>query len=265
MALAMAVMLWTPVAAAPSTPPDEAPKLISTTGGKGSVATAKLPELQKLAAAGNPRACLLLGVRYETGDGVKQDYEQARKLYEQAAAGGVAEGTYRLGKFFQDGLGVEANPYRARDLYQQAAMAGFPLAQYNLGAMLAGAHGVGRDYVEGLAWLIIAHRNKFDTDGERRLRAFLADRPETIAAAELRAEELRHQIERGPDRTTEPANAVCRPGPAKGMRIEPEAPKVDVQMAPPKVDLPKIEPQKIDLPAPLPPPPSPPPPAKGNP
>ena len=263
MALAMAVMLWTPVAAAPSTPPDEAPKLISTTGGKGSVATAKLPELQKLAAAGNPRACLLLGVRYETGDGVKQDYEQARKLYEQAAAGGVAEGTYRLGKFFQDGLGVEANPYRARDLYQQAAMAGFPLAQYNLGAMLAGAHGVGRDYVEGLAWLIIARRNKFDADGERRLRAFLADRPETIAAAELRAEELRQQIDvaRG--------LKLPKPTPAVESALVPFSPSPPpmekMQFETPKMELPKIEPQKIDLPAPLPPPPSPPPPAKGNP
>jgi uncharacterized protein len=261
MTLAIAVLLWASVAAAPSPPPDEPPRLISTTGGKGSVAAVTLPELQKLAAAGNATACLRLGLRYETGDGVRQEYEQARKLYEKAAAGGVAEATYRLGRVYQEGLGVGRDPELARTLYEKAALADVPLAQYNLGAMLAGAHGVGRDYVEGLAWLIIARRNQFEAAGERRLRAFLADRPQTIAAAELRAEELRQQIDGRPRN-----GPVSIPVPPLPPHYRPSGgPPEKVQIEAPKMELPKIEPQKIELPVPLPPPPAPPPLAKGNP
>ncbi len=233
-------------AAPPAPAQDEAPQLISTTGGEGSARSLSLAQLQEAAAAGKPDACLQLGLRYETGDGVKQDYAQARALYEKAAAGGAAVAIYRLGKFAQDGLGGDSDLLRAYELYRAAALAGVPLAQYNLGAMLVSARGVDRNYVEGLAWLILATRNKVEGDGEQRVRARLAGQPQVVAAAEQRAAELEKEVavRRGdkpawPLPETDsimPTSDLARPNPVK-----------------PAIEPPKPEPPKFE-PPPLPPP-----------
>jgi TPR repeat protein len=234
-------------------PNDEAPQLISTTGGKGEARSRTLPELQKLAATGNPDACLQLGLRYETGDGVAQDYVQARTEYEQAAAGGVALAIYRLGRFYQNGYGVASDAAMASELYRLAALADVPLAQYNLGAMLVSARGVKRDFVEGLAWLILASRNQIEAEGEQRTRARLAGQPQIIAAAEKRAAELRKEIDaRRGNKPSWPPPEISSVSPTP----EKSAPAVDK----PRIEAPQIERPKIELappPVPVPEPPSP--------
>jgi len=234
------------VALTPSRPwaQAEAPQLLSTTGGGGRQPWKNLAELQKAAAAGNPAACLQLGLCYETGNEVKPDYAQALTLYEQAAAGGVAEAIYRLGKLHQDGLGVEPDPYQARDLYEVAAWANVPLAQYNLGAMLVSARGGHRDYVEGLAWLILASRNHVAAAGERQVRDHLADQPQVIAAAEQRADEL--------SRAVAARKGAKPPWPLAASTPDLSAPPASVvPVVKPVLPPAKIEPPKIDLPPPL--------------
>ena len=212
---------------------DAAPQLLSSS----------VPALQKKAAAGDARACLQLGLACETGDGLPQDYARAREWYEKAAAGGAAEAIYRLGHLEQEGLGQPADPFLAHRLYRLAAFADVPLAQYNLGAMLVSARGVSRDDVDGLAWLILAARHGVNPDGERKVRAHLADRPQFIAAAEKRATELSAQI-------------AARRG-----QKPPWPPPADDDDAlpgttPPRAERPKIEAPKMEAPAfqPVPPP-----------
>ena len=228
-----------------SPPKDEAPKLISTTGGKGEARPKSLPELQKLAATADPDACCQLGLRYETGDGVPQDYVQARTNYEQAAAGGVALAIYRLGRFYQNGLGVESDAAMAGELYRLGALADVPLAQYNLGVMLVSAHGVKRDFAEGLAWLILASRNQIEADGEQRARAHLAGQPLVIAAAEKRAGELRKEIDAHHGvKPSWPPPAVAE------VPLIPERPVPVLEK--PRIEAPPIERPKIELvPAPV--------------
>lgn len=229
------------VRAAPA--PDEAPRLLSTTG--GGTQWRNLADLQK-AAADHPAACFQLGLRYETGEGVPQDYAQARAFYEKAAAGGEAVAIYRLGRLSLDGLGGEPDADRAFQCYRVAAYADVPLAQYNLGAMLVSARGVSRDYVEGLAWLILATRNHVEGDGEQRARAHLAQQPRTIAAAEKRADELAKEV--AARRGTKPP----WPLPA-GDTVVPPAPKPAPTVEKPKFEPPKVEPPKFE-PPPMPPP-----------
>jgi uncharacterized protein len=219
---------------------DEAPQLISTTGGQGATRPETLPELQQLAAAGDPDACLRLGLRYETGDGVTQDYGQARTEYEQAAAGGATLAIYRLGRFYQNGFGVASDAAMAGELYRLAALADVPFAQYNLGAMLVSARGAGRDYVEGLAWLILASRNQIEADGEQRARAHLAGQPQVIAAAEKRAAELRKEIA---------AHHGTKPSwPPPAISSVPLIPERSVPtVAQPKIEAPQIDRPKIEL------------------
>jgi uncharacterized protein len=220
--------------------PDARPTLLSTTGGKTGEHWNNLASLQKAAEAGNPKACLQLGLCYEAGENVGQDYGQAQALYEKAAAAGSADAIYHLGKLNQEGLGVEPDPIRAHNLYEEAALADVPLAQYDLGVMLVGAHGVKRDFVEGLAWLILASRNHVEADGEQRVRTHLAGQPQVIAAAEKRAEELLKDVA-----------AHRGTGPVWPLPVVDSSPPVQLP-APvkPMLPPPKLEPPKIELPPP---------------
>ena len=233
-----ALLLGAPLEAAPK---DEAPKLLSTTGGQGGSKWKNDRELQRLAEKGDADACFELGVRCETGTNVLQDYVQARKWYERAAKEGSADANYRLAVLYRDGLGVVPDLDRTFELYRQAAYAGLPIAQRNLGAMLASGRGVKRDFVDGLAWLILANRNKIDPEAERRVRARLARRPQDIAAAEKRAEEIKTEIEAR--KQGKPAEASAG-NQAPSTKPRPSAPSLE----PPRPDPPKVE--KPDLPPP---------------
>lgn len=169
-------------------PTDAPPQLISTQG--GGPGWKNIAELRQFAAKGNPQACLELGDRTVEGDGVPRDVPAAVALYEQAAKGGVANGWFRLGKIHHDGLLGEPDYGRALDYFTYAARLGVTEAEHNIGAMLVSARGVKRDYVEGLAWLIVARKSGASPDAETQVRERLAKRPTDIAAAEARAAEI---------------------------------------------------------------------------
>jgi TPR repeat protein len=61
---------------------------------------------------------------YEKGEGVTQDYAQARRWYQKAADAGSAEAMYRLGEMYEEGEGVTQDYAQARRWYQKAADAG---------------------------------------------------------------------------------------------------------------------------------------------
>jgi uncharacterized protein len=237
-ALALGFLL--PLAPVCSRAQTESPQLLSATGGQGRQPWKNLAELRKAAAAGDPAACLQLGWCFENGNDVPRDYAQALALYEQAAAGGVADAIYRLGKLHQDGLGVEPDAYQARDLYEVAALANVPLAQYNLGAMLVSARGGHRDFVEGLAWLILASRNHLEADGERRVRDQLAAQPQVIAAAEQRAEQLGREV--AVRKGAKPPWPLPAATPDSSAPPAVAAPLAKAVLPPPKIDPPKVDP-----------------------
>ncbi len=173
---------------------DAAPKLLSTTG--GNVPRWKDDaEMKRMAEAGDAEACLEMGLLAENGGATPPDYIEARMWYERAASKGVIEAEFRLGKLVSEGLGGSENQSAAFQHYRKAAEGGMALAQYNVGAMLSSGRGVRRNYIEGLAWLIVASRDpEVDPEGERRLREHLSRRPADIAAAEKRAEEIAAQV-----------------------------------------------------------------------
>ncbi len=227
-----------------------APVLVSQTGG-GGAKWADLAALSKAADAGEPEAVMELGLMYEFGREVPEDAFKARALYVQAASAGVVEAEFRLGRLLSEGLGGPVDLRGAFDRYLKAARAGHALAQYNVGAMLASARGVRRDYVEGLAWIILATRDKeVDPTGERRLRERLAGRPRDLAAAEMRALALEQEMARAPDKDARvdvriegparPEIAVPKPVPAMPMKplIQPLAPPPPPVLPPPGPVLP---------------------------
>jgi len=119
-----------------------------------------------------------MGQKYKHGEGVKQSYQMARILYEQAAQQGDASAMCNLGIMYANGEGVEQSYEKAKEYLQQAAQLGDAGAQCNLGCMYANGLGVSKDTMKahalwtasaaqgnetatnGLQWLKTKHLNK---------------------------------------------------------------------------------------------------------
>ncbi|KAI9270679.1 hypothetical protein BDA99DRAFT_534789 [Phascolomyces articulosus] len=86
---------------------------------------------RKAATKGDAGAQRELGMLYDSGLGVAQNYEQAFILFERAAAQKDPRATLMLGSYYQNGLGgVEPKAQRALELYQQAVQLGASTAYY---------------------------------------------------------------------------------------------------------------------------------------
>ncbi len=171
---------------------DEKPVLVSTSGGTSDRDDPYFRAIDLLQTEGAP-------------DAVAQGLLQL----EQLAKEGDSRALFRLGKLFADGDRVPADLTKAYHYYLQAAQAGVAEAQHNLGAMLVSGRGIKRDWVEGLAWLIVASRNGADSASENQTRAHLTQRRRTtlIENAEKRALELMAP----PSPTPTPSPTPARP------------------------------------------------------
>ena len=83
-----------------------------------------------------------MGQMYRDGEGVKQSYKMARRLYDLAAQQGDADAMYDLGQMYKHGEGVEQSYEKAFEYYEQAAQLGLASAQNNLGNMYAKGDGI---------------------------------------------------------------------------------------------------------------------------
>jgi TPR repeat protein len=104
---------------------------------------------RKAADKGSTSAMVELGVLYGTASGVAKDEDQARKLFERAAAAGNPRGVSNLAALGGSG-GATADPARARDLLAKAAETNAE-AQYQLGLMMAEGTGGAKDDVAARA------------------------------------------------------------------------------------------------------------------
>ena len=73
---------------------------------EGNYPTA-LQAFRQLADKGNARAQHLLGLMYDNGEGVVQDYRQAVAWYSKASAQGNADAQYNLGMMYGNGTGAQ--------------------------------------------------------------------------------------------------------------------------------------------------------------
>jgi len=123
----------------------------SKVGNEGLALTA-LREWRPLAEQGNANAQFFLGVMYDKGRGVPQDYAEAVKWLRKAAEQGVAEAQYNLGVMYDRGLGVPQDYAEAVKWSRKAAEQGYAEAQFNLGVMHDIGLGVREDYAKAMKW-----------------------------------------------------------------------------------------------------------------
>jgi TPR repeat protein len=117
------------------------------------MAKARIADLRREAEAGDAEAQNRLGVCYNEGDGVKQDYAIAVRWFREAAEQGHAAAQYELGVCYEHERGVRRDDTEAMRLYRLAANQGEMRAQFNLGWCYdVGMNGVERNYTKAEGW-----------------------------------------------------------------------------------------------------------------
>ena len=88
-------------------------------------------EAKAKAEAGDAIVQNTLGVMYQKGQGVEQDFKEAVKWYQKAADQGDAMAQFNLGAMYCNGQGVEQNYVTGYALWNIAATNGNQDAKYN--------------------------------------------------------------------------------------------------------------------------------------
>jgi len=116
-------------------------------------------QFQKAADKGYASAMACLGIMYQSGDGIAQDYKLAAEWYHKAAENGDAFAMTRLGLAYQKGEGVtqdykEAFEWyrKATEWYRKAADKGDALAMTILGDMYEEGRFVPQDDKQAIEW-----------------------------------------------------------------------------------------------------------------
>jgi hypothetical protein len=116
-----------------------------------------IEELRARAEAGGDAAAQYnLGLMYDNGRGVPQDYAEAARWYRLAAEQGHPVAQYNLGFMYVDGSGVPQDDAEAVRWFRLAADQGDADAQVNLGSMYANGSGVPQDDAEAVRWFRLA-------------------------------------------------------------------------------------------------------------
>ena len=155
----------------------------------GDFATA-LQEFKPLAAAGDSHAQHNLGVMYELGRGVPQDYKEAVKWYRLAAEQGDADSQYNLGSSYYNGQGVLQDYKEAVKWWRLAAEQGEAMAQTNLGYMHHYGQGVLQDNTLAHMWYNIGSANGNELGGINRDKISKQMTPADISKAQAMAREF---------------------------------------------------------------------------
>ena len=106
---------------------------------------ALLREMSPLAEKGYAKAQFRMGLIYERGIGVPQDYSQAREWYAKAMANGDADAVARTGMLYELGLGVDKSYDKAAEYYRRAIREGSSWGYAHMGYLYETGKGVARD------------------------------------------------------------------------------------------------------------------------
>jgi hypothetical protein len=169
---------------------------VATTQDAASVQTSAGPARAE-AESGDPSAQFKMGVRYEHGDGVPQEYTQAAVWYRKAAdqVGAPSDAPvlaqFALAVLYERGQGVPQNYAQAASWYRKAADRDHRGAQAALSVLHTAGQGVPQDLVAAHMWLNIAASRSSGAEHTKfaGARDALAARmtPEQIAEAQRRA------------------------------------------------------------------------------
>ena len=100
-----------------------------------------------------------LGVQYQTGNGVSQDYAEAVRWYRLAAAQGNPVAQFNLGLIYEKGLGVLQDYNETVKWYRLSAEQRYTSAQFSLGLIYKEGKVVRQSNIMAHMWFNIASTN----------------------------------------------------------------------------------------------------------
>jgi hypothetical protein len=111
--------------------------------------------LRKAVESEHPTAMAGLGFCYQSGTGVEQNHQEAKKLMERSVAKGDALGQFLLGTWYFSGNNnaVSKDPNKAAELFRKSAEQENASAMAFLGICLRDGIGIERDIEEAIVWL----------------------------------------------------------------------------------------------------------------
>jgi TPR repeat protein len=152
--------------------------LVVATAGVGTAQQESIDELRAKAEQGDAEAQFDLGGMYKVGNGVPQNYAEARRLYRLAAEQGHARAQNALGLMYSIGRGVLQDDAEAVRWYRLAADQWLDVAQSNLGSMYRTGRGVPQDMVLAHMWKNLAAAAAADSMSEVMLEIYVTVRDE---------------------------------------------------------------------------------------
>jgi TPR repeat protein len=150
--IALVLLLWCLISAGCA---DKKPAL-NTSKNTRAEYEADVKQLHKSAEAGDASAQYRLGLLYEEGAGVPQNYGHAKEWFEKSAKQGHAGAQANLGTLYLQGRGAPQSSQMAFFWLSQAAEQGNVLAFAKLGWMYEQGRGVLQDFVQAHKWYNLA-------------------------------------------------------------------------------------------------------------
>ncbi len=128
---------------------------------------------------------------FQAGDEAydRGDYTTALREWRPLAEQGVVEAQYNIGVLYYHGQGVPQDFRQARHWWKKAAAQGLAKAQRNLGMLYANDQGVPKDYAQAHKWYNLAEANgNEDAVGRRDALAKQMTHAQIVEAEELARE-----------------------------------------------------------------------------
>lgn len=141
---------------------------LSFTVSANTYAKASIDQLKALADKGDMMAMSILGERYDAGEGVKENNQEAIRWYTKAAERGHIKSQYNLALMYDKGEGVAKDKRLALIWYRFAGDQGHSAAQVNVGFMYDQGEGIAEDNAEAVKWFKKA-AEQGDTAGQYNL------------------------------------------------------------------------------------------------
>jgi uncharacterized protein len=150
---------------------------------------ANAKEVRKSAEAEDASAQYRLGLLYEGGVGVPQNYRQAKEWFEKAAKQGHVGAQADLGALYLQGAETPQSAQMAVFWFSQAAEQGDVLACAKLGWMYAEGRGVRQDFIQAHMWYNLSAAQGEQRAAEARDALATQMTPPQIAEAQRLARE----------------------------------------------------------------------------
>lgn len=162
--------------------------------------------LRRAALKHEPLAEYWLGTLYERGRGVAKSATQAMQWYGAAAHAGNAKAMYRLGVAYTDGWDGEPDYGEAAQWFTEAANLGVIDAQFNLAVLYERGEGVPQNLADAFKWYAIA-AGQGDAESKSRLDTLATQIGSDDAAAAQKEASAFTAVTPDPAANAEPAVA----------------------------------------------------------